>query len=115
MSIERLKSEIANDFGTPALVIDLDRVPLVAVGVFPGAAPQAPVDAHLAALGQILGAELGLLVPHGDPHEVGLVLPRPVDGEHEAGHLQVVSDLPELDLRGEIPDQRDDVQAHLLC
>jgi D-serine deaminase-like pyridoxal phosphate-dependent protein len=26
MSIERLKSEIANDFGTPALVIDLDRV-----------------------------------------------------------------------------------------
>src|SRR4029453_8368160 len=87
------------------------RVALVPVRVFPRAASQATVDADLSTLGQVLGADLCLLVPGRDPHEVGLVLPGPVDREQEARDLKVFADLPELDVRGEITDQRYDVHA----
>jgi hypothetical protein len=92
---------------------DLDRVPLVAVRVFPRAAPQAPVHTDLSSLDEVLGAELGLLVPGRDADEVGLVLPRPVDGEQEVGDLPVLTEILELDVCRKVPDQRDDVHLRL--
>ena len=57
-------------------------------------------------------AELGLAVPDADVDEVRAgVLRRPVDREQEAGHLLSIADSLQLDVRGEVPDEADDVHA----
>ena len=94
---------------------DLDCVPLVAVRVFPRAAPQASVNTDLTPLREVVGAELRLLVPGRDADEVGLILARPIHRQQEVRDLSVVPDVAQLDVRGQIADQRDDVHSYLLC
>src|SRR5881394_2477937 len=95
---------------------DLDCRAPFAVRVVPGPAPQLAVDRDLSATREVLAAQLGLLVPRRDPEEVRgrRVRPRPVDGEQEARDLPVRVDLLQLDVRREIPDQRDAVHCLLL-
>jgi hypothetical protein len=90
---------------------DLDGAPALAV-LLPRTAAQPAVDADLAALREVLGAQLGLPVPGVDPDEVGVrVLPRTLDGEQEARDLLVRADVAQLDLGCEMADQRDDVHG----
>jgi hypothetical protein len=52
-----------------------------------------------------------LPVPRRDPDEVGLLGADPVDREQEARHLPVLRELAQLDVGGEISDQRDAVHS----
>jgi len=77
---------------------------------------QPSLDGHPPALGQVLGAELGLAVPDRDPDEVraGLATAA-VDGEEEARHLLLLADVAHLDVRREVPDQAHGVHTAKLA
>src|SRR4029077_8249695 len=59
-----------------ALCLDLGRRPLVAVLVVPFARRQRALDVHLAALLEVLTADLGLVAPADDPVPFGPLLLR---------------------------------------
>src|SRR5207237_8136914 len=74
------------------------------------------VDGDLAAADEILAAERGLLVPGRDAEEVRGrgVRPGTVDRQQEARDLSLGVDLLQLDVGGQVADQRDAVHGSLL-
>ena len=83
---------------------DLELLAAAVVGV-PLGVVQAAFDGDLAALGQVLGARVGLAAEHGDVDVVGAlvlaVLAGALDGEAQAGDLGPPLVVRSLDVGGE--------------
>jgi hypothetical protein len=91
---------------------DLGGGPAVALGVFPRTRTEPAVDGDACSLRKVLRANLRLAVPRRDGDEVRSgVAAGTIDGEQERRHLLVGLDVLQLDRRGEISDQRDDVHS----
>src|SRR5207247_9463031 len=80
--------------------------------LLPRAVSQPSLERDLAALREVVGAELGLAVPGRDTEEVGLaVLPAAVDREPELRKLLLRPELPQLDVRRQAANQDHGVHA----
>src|SRR5262249_39083063 len=90
---------------------DLDRAAAVAFRVLPRLAPQGALGGGAAALCEAVGARLGPLVPGGDANEIGTVATLAIDRDDEARHAAAFAERLELDVRGEVSDQADDVHV----
>src|SRR5262245_33247725 len=84
---------------------DLDAASLL-VAVLPRPVAQPAFDGDLPPFREVVGAELGLLIPRRDAEEIGLVrLRRSVDCEPEGGEPLLLAELAQLDIARESADQ----------
>src|SRR6266540_3142164 len=83
--------------------------------LLPGAAAEVAVDPDPPPLDEVLGAQLGLLVPGSDPNEIrAAILRLPVHREEEVRDLLLLVELLQLHVRRQVADQGHVVHVPLL-